>query len=196
MSYACAVAPKAPMGLTSTPGEADDWLSMPEVELQAMHAESLALFLRPATAALAGRAAASLALLHQLMLARGVAGALGQSPAELRAAMRTDHALGYFFGLAAGVDGSTPERRVAGILVMLHDIVFGRRLAEQLTADLLDGGTAAVGTGFGGGMLAAGEDLAALERWRRGEGGALPGGLLDGLPWPRWARERAGDLRH
>lgn len=198
MQNACAVAPEAPNGPGPTP-EDEDWLTMPEDDLAAMHAEALALFRHPATTAMAGRIGASLALLHQLLVARGVVRALGLPAAEARAAMRSDHALGYYFGLAMGADRSAPprpERQVAGILVMLHDLVHGRRFAEQLTASLLDGGTMAVGAGFGEGMLAAVEDLAALEGWRRGKRGGMPGGLLEGLPWAGWAPDRAGDHRH
>lgn len=198
MQNAFAVAPEAPGGPVPTPHD-EDWLTMSEEDLAAMQDESILLFRTATTAALAARSAASLALLHQLLLARVVVRASGLSQADARAAMRSDHALGYFFGLAAGPDRSArprPERQVAGILVMLHDLAYGRRVAEDVTAELLDGRTMAVGAGFGHGMLAAVEDLAALERWRRGKGGALPGGLLDGLPWPGWARGRADNGRH
>lgn len=177
----------------------DDWLILPEAELEAMQAEALALFMDAGSAAPAGRAVAGFAVLHQVMIARAVVRATGLPADEARAAMRCDHALGYFFGPASGGNGAAvarrPERRVAATLMLLHDLVFGRAAAEQLTAELLDRGTTAVGEAFADGMLAAAADLAGLRRWRHGTGGSLPGGLLDGLPLPCWARERAGDHR-
>lgn len=198
MQNALAIAPDmrgAPAGTLD-----DDWLAMPESELEAMHAEALDLVRRGGSAVLSGRAAASLALLHQLVVARGVVRALGLPAVEARAAMQSDHALGYFFGLASGSGGPDaarlPERQVASTLMMLHDLAYGRRAAEQLTADLVAGGSTAVGEGFAEGMLAAAADLAALARWRRGSGGALPGRLLDGLGWPGWCSAGGGDHRH
>ena len=177
----------------------DDWLAMPEAELDVMHAEALDLFRRGGSAALERRAAASLALLHQLLVGRGVVRAIGLPAAEARAAMQSDHALGYFFGLASGSGEPDavrpPERQVAGTLMMLHDLAFGRQAAEQLTADLVGGGSMAVGDGFAAGMLAAAEDLTALARWRRGDGGAMPGGLLDGFGWCGWCNA-GGAHRH
>lgn len=192
------MAPDVP-GAAAGPKD-DDWLSMPEAELEAMHAEALALFRAPRFAAPTTRAAASLALLHQLMVARRVVRAVGLSNAAARASMRSDHVLGYLFGLASGgVDASRDprsERSVASTLMLLHDLAYGRRAAERFTAELVAGGSKAVGKRFAEGMLAAAADLAALERWRRGIGGGLPGGLLDGLRWPGWQRDGSGELRH
>ena len=198
MQDALAPAIAAPDGVGTTPDH--DWLSLPEEDLAVMHAEALALFCRPGAVAAFDGAAASLALLHQLMIARAVVRSLGAPPAEARAAMRSDHVLGYLFGLASGSTGpaSAPhgERRVAATLMMLHDIAYGQRAAEALTAALLAEGTSRVGEGFADGMLAAAADFAALEHWRRGTGGALPGGLLDGLGWSCWWRDGAGGLPH
>ncbi|MEO3471313.1 hypothetical protein AAFN86_05535 [Roseomonas sp. CAU 1739] len=198
MQNALALAPEAPCSTASAAD--DDWLTMPEAELEAMQAEALDLSRRRGSAAFVGRTAASLALLHQLVVARGVVRALGLPAAEARAAMRSDHALGYFFGLASGSSepdaAQRSERQVASTLMMLHDLAYGRQAAEQLTTDLVAGGSMAVGEGFAEGMLAAAADLAALARWRRGDGGALPGGLLDGLGWPRWCGAGTGDRRH
>ena len=193
-----ALAPTAPGSPAGTAD--DDWLALPEAELEAMHAEALALFRRRGSAALGARAAASLALLHQLLVGRSVVRAIGLPAAEARAAMRSDHALGYFFGLASGSGdpdaAHQPERQVASTLMMLHDLAFGRQAAERLTAELVGGGSMAVGEGFAAGMFAAAADLAALARWRRGSGGAMPGGLLDGLGWGGWCRVGGGDHRH
>ncbi|HWT09972.1 MAG TPA: hypothetical protein VN329_12475 [Roseomonas sp.] len=191
MQDAYAPALPVPGGRAAAPD--DDWLSLPEAELGAMQAESLALFQRAAAGIPAARAGASLALLHQLAMARAIVRATGKPQAEAHAAMRSDHALGYLFGLASGSAGPNPgprgERRVAGTLMMLHDLTYGRQAAEALTVALVAEGSAQVGEGFADGVLAAAADLAALERWRRGKGGALPGGLLDGLGWPCWWRD-------
>ena len=195
MRESLALAPGAPAAARD-----DDWLTMAEADLEAMQAEALALFRAPQPPVLAARATASLALLHQLAVARSVVGALGQSQAEARAAMRSDHVLGYLFGLASGAAGeerdARGERRVAGILMMLHGLAYGRAAAEALTAELLECRTGAVGAGFAAGMIAAVQDLHGLERWRQGEGGGLPGGMLDGLRWPGWHRDGATDRRH
>jgi len=165
-----------------------------------MHEEALAL-LRASGIDGAGvaRHAVSLALLQQLMVARRVVEALRIPAAEARAVMRSDYALGYFFGLAASSDPAAAppsERRVTGALLMVHGLVFGRRAAERLTADLLSDTGMAVSEAFGEGLLAAAADLAELRRWLRGDGGALPSGLLDGLPWPGWAGRGRGASRH
>lgn len=198
MQDAFALAPVATDRPAPTPDE--DWLTMPEADLEAMHAESLALILRPGSTALATRSVASLAVLHQVMLARTVIRALGMPPGAARAAMRSSYALGYLFGLASGCgdEGDSPpsERRIASTLMMLHDLVYGREAAERLNADLVASGTEGVGDAFADGMLAAGADLADLARWRGGAGGALPCRLLDGLHLAGWRREAAGDRRH
>ncbi len=198
MQDAFALAIATPDGVGATPDH--DWLSLPEEDLAVMHAEALALFRRPGAVAPFAGTAASLALLHQLMITRAVVRSLGTPPAEARAAMRSDHVLGYLFGLASGsadaASGPHGERRVAATLMMLHDIAYGQRAAEALTAALLAEGTSRVGEGFADGMLAAAADFAALERWRRGAGGALPGGLLDGLGWSCWSRDGTGGLPH
>ena len=83
----------------AAPAPHEDWLIMPDADLDAMHAESLALIRRPGPGTMA---AARLAVLHQVMVARVVVRALGLPLDEARAAMRSDYALGYFFGLASG----------------------------------------------------------------------------------------------
>ena len=196
MRDALALAPSAPGGFGAVP--CDDWLSVPEAELAAMQAEALALFCQ--TGAPVARATASLALLHQLVITRAMVRSLGMPPAQARAAMRADHALGYLFGLASGSAGPTAgpqeERRVAGTLMMLHDLAYGREGAEAITAGLLADGAARVGEAFAEGMLAAAADFSALERWRRGAGGALPGGLVGGLGGSCWSGDGADGLPH
>ncbi|MBR0681104.1 hypothetical protein GXW74_11445 [Roseomonas eburnea] len=174
---------------------------MAQADLEAMHEEALSLLRAPgAHAPCAPRHAVSVVLLQQLMVARKVVDALRVAPAEAQAAMRSDHALGYFFGLASGGNdlaaASPAERRVGSALLMVHSLVFGRQAAERLTADLDSGAVTVVGEAFGEGLLAAATDLAEFRRWLRGDGGALPGGLLDGLPWPGLARENPGGSRH
>ena len=70
MQDAFALALAAPGSLAATPD--DDWLSLPEEDLAAMHAEALALYRREGDEVPFAGAAASLALLHQLMMARAV----------------------------------------------------------------------------------------------------------------------------
>ncbi len=198
--YSCAPAPAAPGGSGGTDPADQDWLTMPEAALDAMHAQALAQYLQSRSGGRSTRAAASLALLHQLVVARSIVRAGRQDAATARAAMRSDRALGYLFGLAS--DGLDPareprdERRIASTLMLLHDLAYGRRAAEALTENLVAGGSKAMGQGFADGIMAAAEDLAALGRWRRGAGGGLPGGLLDEMHWPGWLRDGSGELPH
>ena len=159
----------------------DDWLAVPEDDLREGHAEACDLF----AAARQGTAvrllhARSVVLLEQLLVARAVQRARGVRLEEARASLRGDHALGYFFGLAASGGDPTAapptESALSAALRRVHALVFGLQEAHRLAGS----GVIEVGAAFGDGLLAAQADLSAL----LDDGtSALPMGLLAGLPW-------------
>jgi hypothetical protein len=160
---------------------ADDWQQVAEQDLREAHAAACALFAAaPAGSAERLRHARSAVLLEQLLAARAVQRARRVGPDAARASLRGDHALGYFFGLAAseGDPGGPPpgERALTAALRHVHGLVFGLREAHRLAeSDLVE-----VGDAFGDGLLAAEADLQAF--LARGPA-ATPSGLLAAMPW-------------
>lgn len=159
----------------------DDWFAVSEADLRDAHAKACALLVEARQDAAARlRHARSVIVLEQLLAARAVQRLRRVRPDEARDALRGDHALGYFFGLAAS-EGDTAaaapdERTLMAALHHVHALVFGmeeaRRMAES---DLIE-----VGDAFGDGLLAAEADLQAVLAHGIG---AVPTGLLAGLPW-------------
>ncbi|CAH0146633.1 hypothetical protein [Roseomonas sp. CECT 9278] len=156
---------------------ADDWLAVPEADLHEAHGEACALF---ATAAPEARLrhARSIVLIEQLLAARALLRAGLVAPAAARAALQADHALGYFFGLAASGGDPTAappnDRALAAALRHVHGLVFGMAAAHRIA----DAGAIEVGAAFGDGLLAAEADLHGFLA-----GAVLPMGLLAALPW-------------
>jgi hypothetical protein len=184
-------APAGPAGSRGAPAAPapDDWLATAEEDLAAAHEEAFALLARDgADAAAALRHARSILVLQQILTLRALLRA-GRIRADAACtALRGDHALGYFFGLAAsgGDPTATPptERALMAALVHVHGLVFGMAQARHVAgSDLTE-----VGAAFGDGLLAAEADLRAFALWRAGRRGAPRGGLLDGMPWAAWAR--------
>ncbi len=171
----------------------DDWFAVSEDHLRDAHARACALFVAARQDAAARlRHARSVIVLEQLLAARAVQRMRRVRPEEARAALRGDHALGYFFGLAAS-DGDTAaaapdEPALMAALHHVHGLVFGMQEAHRMAeSDLIE-----VGDAFGDGLLAAESDLLAV----LANGiGAVPTGLLAGLPWiPFGDRDRAARI--
>lgn len=164
----------------------DDWLAVAEADLHEAHGEACVLF-ATATSEARLRHARSILLIEQLLAARALLRARGVAPAAARAAFRADHALGYFFGLAASGGDPTAappsQRALSAALRHVHGLVFGMAAAHRIAA----AGAIEVGDAFGDGLLAAEADLHGFLA-----GAALPMGLLAGLPWARCAG--GGDL--
>lgn len=176
--------------------QGQDWLAMDAADLDACRAEAAAMLHHaggdPVSSA---RYLVVLALLDQITAARALVQAGCLAPARARTSLRGDRALGYLFGLAAcsADQAYGPARDVAirRALRILHDLTFGEAEAARVEAAWSAGAFAVVGDAFGDGLLAAEADIAAFGPWLAGQGGSPPQGLLDGLPCPGWARQRA-----
>jgi hypothetical protein len=185
-------------GRATGPRAHGDWLDRPAAGILSMHDKAIARLRRAvAPSGAAAAIGARLALLQQVIAARALVD-VGAVPAEsARAAMRSDFAAGYMFGLAAAWCGNERDRpssrQQRATLLGLHRIMFGAEAARRLHRRWSAGEPIPVGAAFGDGLLAAEADLKALCRWLRAEpGGAPPAALLDALPCPAWVRGMAG----
>ncbi|MBP0466787.1 hypothetical protein J5Y09_22860 [Roseomonas sp. PWR1] len=178
-----------------------DWIARPAAALEVLLTETLARARDEATPdAQRPGLLALLALLPQAMAARTLVSEGVLTPAAARAAMQSDFAKGYLFGLAASggdpvaATPDAPTRR--GTLIRLHAAIFGSAAALDLDRRWTAGALVVVGAGFGDGLLAAEADLAALAaRLDAGAAPAMEGGLLRRiLGAGRAGRGRAGRL--
>lgn len=183
------------------PPAPDDWLGRPGAAIIAMHDRASARLRKAgAESGAAAGIAARLALLQQVIAARALVDVGAIAPEAARAAMRSDFAAGYMFGLAAaGCGRAAPRpspRQQRAALLGLHRIMFGAAAARRLGGRWAAGDPIVVGAAFGDGLLAAEADLGAFCRWlRAAPGGAQPAALLDALPRPAWVAGLAGATR-
>jgi hypothetical protein len=186
---------------SAEPASCDDWLGRPRSEILALHDKACARLRRAdAASGMIGAIAARLALLQQLIAARALVDVGAVAPDAARAAMRSDFAAGYLFGLSSaascGADARTSPRRQRGTLLALHGVMFGATAARRLDRRWAAGDAILVGAAFGDGLLSAEADLRGFCRWLDARpGGAPPTALLDALPRPAWVGGAAAAMR-